>query len=148
MRTVIFDIDGTLADCTHRLHHVTGARRDYAAFFGAMGEDPCYKEILNLLDQLSASGNAIVLCTGRPDDYREPTKKWLINEAVGYAELYMRAAGDYRPDHVVKAELLHAMREEGYEPWLVIDDRPSVVRMWREQGLTCLQCRDWNERSI
>lgn len=148
MRTVIFDIDGTLADCTHRLHHVTGARRDYAAFFAGIPEDSCYSEIIDLLWILSKAGNQIVLCSGRPDSHRTETEQWLLNYEIRWDELYMRAAGDYRPDHVVKAELLHAMREEGYEPWLVIDDRPSVVRMWREQGLTCLQCRDWNERSI
>ena len=39
-KAVIFDIDGTLADCSHRLHHVTGDKRDWNKFFAEMSEDP------------------------------------------------------------------------------------------------------------
>jgi predicted kinase len=35
--------------------------------------------------------------------------------------------------------MLDKIREDGYEPFIVIDDRPSVVNMWREAGLICLQ---------
>jgi hypothetical protein len=27
----------------------------------------------------------------------------------------------------------------------VVDDRQRVVDMWREEGLTCLQCYAWKE---
>lgn len=40
MRAAIIDIDGTLADCRHRLHHVLpGRKRDWDAFFGEMDDD-------------------------------------------------------------------------------------------------------------
>ena len=31
--------------------------------------------------------------------------------------------------------MLDQMRRDGYDPVMAFDDRPSVVRMWREQGL-------------
>ena len=31
----VFDLDGTLADVRHRLHHIEGRRRDWDAFFSA-----------------------------------------------------------------------------------------------------------------
>lgn len=139
---VIFDIDGTLADASHRLHYVTAGNRDWDAFFAAMGKDtivPAIRDLLWLLEDRSH----IVLCTGRPDNYREVTKRWLSDNTVPYRELYMRAAGDHRADYVVKAEMLRAMRVDGYKPWLAVDDRPSIVKMWRENGITCLQCREW-----
>lgn len=145
MKAVIFDIDGTLSDPTHRLHHVTGSRRDWGAFFAEMGGDGLHEDVRQLLLCLEQE-HEILLCSGRPDDYREVTEGWLTQHGISYAALYMRPAGDHRPDHEVKAQLLRGMCEDGYEPWLVIDDRPSVVAMWREQGLTCLQCRDWDER--
>lgn len=145
INAVIFDIDGTLADASHRLHHVTGDKRDWPAFFAAMGDDPCHEPINDLARAMRHDGNQLVLCSGRPEDYRAVTEAWLLRYEVPWDDLYMRASGDTRPDHVVKAEMLRAMRKDGYEPWLVVDDRPSVVAMWREQGLTCLQCRDWNE---
>jgi len=33
----IFDIDGTLADVSHRLHYITGETKDWDAFFAACG---------------------------------------------------------------------------------------------------------------
>lgn len=146
MRAVIFDIDGTLSDATHRLHHITNGHRNWDAFFGSMGEDPCHEPIRDLVFTMGRDRNHILLCSGRPDDYRAVTEAWLSEHDIPYDALYMRPAGDTRADYIVKAQLLAGMREDGYEPWLVIDDRPSVVAMWREQGLTCLQCCDWDER--
>lgn len=145
MRAVIFDIDGTLADTAHRLYHVTGGRRDWDAFFAAMSDDPPVGPIRELLTRLEGR-DEIILCSGRPEDYREVTEEWLARAGIGYSALYMRPEGDRRADHLVKAELLAKMREDGYEPWLAVDDRPSIVAMWRENGITCLQCRDWDER--
>ncbi len=145
MRCVIFDIDGTLSDPSHRLHHVTGGNRRYDRFFAELGDDGVHDDIRRLLLIIEATADAIVLCTGRPENYRETTEAWLLSHGIIYAELYMRPAGDTRPDHIVKMQLLDGIREDGYEPWLVVDDRPSVVAAWREAGLTCLQCRDWNE---
>jgi predicted kinase len=145
MRAVIFDIDGTLSDPTHRLHHVTGDNRNWDAFFGEMGADPIHEPIRKLLYSLGRHTDIILICTGRPENYREATETWLTNKGIFRNKLYMRPAGDTRQDHIVKAEMLAAIRADGYEPWLVIDDRPSVVAMWRANGLTCLQCRDWDD---
>lgn len=146
MRAVIFDIDGTLADASHRIHHVTGGNRDWAAFFSAMADDPIVGPIRDLLYLVYDADIAIVLCSGRPENYRAVTEAWLERYEVSYAALYMRPEGDHRADYIVKAQLLAGMREDGYEPWLAVDDRPSVVAMWRENGIICLQCRDWDER--
>ena len=109
-RCVIFDIDGTLAE--HRL-----------------------VELARILDQ---TGN-LVFVSGRPDRYRQVTVTWLLRTGISLSTLYMRADGDCRPDHIVKRELLAEILADGWKPWLVIDDRPQVVAMWRAEGLTCLQ---------
>lgn len=146
MRAVIVDIDGTLSDTTHRIHHVTGPNRDWGAFFAAMGDDPVHEPIRDVVGSLDRDFD-ILLCSGRPETYRDVTVEWLNRHGIEWARLYMRPADDTRPDHIVKAQLLRGMRKDGFEPYLVIDDRPTVVAMWREQGLTCLQCREWNERA-
>ena len=143
-RCIIVDIDGTLADATHRLKHVTAGNRDWPAFFAAMCDDPPVEEIVRLVRILSRE-ESIVLCSGRPDDYRAVTEAWLAENSVPYSALYMRPAGDTRKDSVVKAELLEAMRGDGWEPWVAVDDRPSIVALWRESGIVCLACRDWDE---
>jgi hypothetical protein len=147
MRAVIFDIDGTLADASHRLHHVTGGNRNWDAFFAAMGDDPVVEPIRDLLNSITrGSDNPIVLCSGRPENYRDITEDWLRRHQISWAALYMRPEGDHRADHIVKAQLLTGMRGDGFEPWIAVDDRPSIVAMWRENGITCLQCRDWDDR--
>ena len=51
--------------------------------------------------------------------------------------LLMRAAGDNRKDTIVKRELYMNHIQGRYRVFCVLDDRPSVVRMWRaELGLT------------
>jgi hypothetical protein len=81
----------------------------------------------------------IIYCSGRPEQYRSVTDRWLLKWMLPIEPLYMRKQGDYRPDDVIKFELLIQIREEGYDPVLVIDDRPSVVNMWRRHGLSVFQ---------
>ena len=139
---IIFDIDGTLSNPSHRLHHVTGpGPKDWTAFFATMADDAAAEPIIELCHSLGAAGHLRVICTGRPEKYRDVTEKWLYDNGVhGFDALYMRPDNDTRPDHVVKREILGLIRRDDYEPWLVIDDRQSVVDMWRDEGLTCLQC--------
>ena len=51
----------------------------------------------------------------------------------------MRWEKNYEPDDVLKFDMLKQLKEDGYNPTIVFDDRDSVVRMWRRMGLKCLQ---------
>lgn len=144
---VVFDIDGTLADLTHRLHHVKGGRKDWDAFFGAMHLDTPHEAIVTLARRLERADVLLVMVSGRPDSHRDVTGAWLAAEGVPFNALYMRKTGDYRADHVVKREILAELRADGWAPWLVIDDRPAVVAMWREEGLACLQAAYHDDQS-
>lgn len=140
MKAAIFDIDGTLADCRHRLHHVVGAKRDWPSFFGEMDKDSIIEPLRDLALTLSAGDYAVVLCSGRPETYRAVTEAWLDRHDVPRCALYMRPENDTRPDHIVKSQILDGILKDGFEIAFVIDDRQSVVDMWRDRGLLCLQC--------
>jgi phosphoglycolate phosphatase-like HAD superfamily hydrolase len=131
--TVVVDIDGTLADIGHRRHHIEGRRKKWGRFFKDMDRDLPIPEVAAKVRALSQD-HTIILVTGRPDDYREVTELWLKQHKIPYQELYMRRAGDFRPDDIVKQEILdrHLKKEEIK---LVIEDRPRVIRMWRRNGL-------------
>lgn len=139
---VIFDIDGTIADVEHRRPYLLSEKPDWKAFNAAIGDDAIHANILRLLRTMRAAGNAIVLCSGRDGGFRRLTELWLTFNQIHYDGLYMRAAGDHRKDHVVKTELLDQIIADGFRPWLVVDDRSSVVAAWRARGLTCLQCAE------
>lgn len=140
MRAIICDLDGTLTDTIHRLHHVQGPKKDWDAFFDGIPDDPIVGPVADIVDTYAADGAAILLCSGRPEKCREKTQEWLNKNDVEYTRLYMRPDDDRRPDHIVKSQILDGILADGYEPVFVLDDRASVVNMWRERGLTCLQC--------
>lgn len=147
MNAVIFDIDGTIADMEWRRDHVRSLdrkQRNWKAFNEGMSRDEPKEPIVRLLHCLRATGNSIVACSGREAEFRDVTNKWLAFHKIPIDALYMRASKDYRDDTVVKRELLTQIHNDGFLPWLVIDDRDKVVKMWREQGLTCLQCCEGN----
>ena len=144
-KAVIFDLDGTLADLTHRLHHIKSKPPNWDAFFAACGDDSLIEPIRDLVYLFGGQNYRILLVSGRSDQAREATEGWLATHTIPFHSLHMRRAGDYRKDSIVKSEILDALIAEGHEIAFVVDDRPSVVAMWRERGLTCLQCRDWQE---
>jgi phosphoglycolate phosphatase-like HAD superfamily hydrolase len=138
---VIFDMDGTLADCRHRLHFVEGpGEKNWDSFFKAGKDDRPNQQIVQLAWELSAN-NAIIIASGRPEKIRSQTENWLKKYKVPFAEIYLRGSNDRRPDGAVKSEMLASIEADGFAPWLVVDDRDMAVTAWRELGLCCLQCK-------
>jgi len=141
---VIIDIDGTAANIDHRLHFVhpePGKKKDWRSFAESASEDLVdnwCRSICNLLE----STYTIIFCSGRTDTYRQLTENWLIKNNFQYSKLFMRPRDDYRKDDIVKEIILDFEIKTRYTPYFCIDDRPSVCRMWRENGLTVLQCND------
>ena len=139
---IIVDIDGTVADITHRLHFLTGDVKHWDKFNAAMSEDKAKETVLSIINVFEARGFCIWFKTGRFEKYRQVTEDWLIENEIHFDELTMRADGDYRSDFKVKQDMLDGMHwSERARILCVIDDRESVVEMWRKNGLTCLQCQ-------
>lgn len=139
-RCYLFDIDGTLADLTHRLPHIQKKPKDWDAFFAACLDDKPITHVVELARTLSYEED-IVFVSGRSNRVQHQTVRWLSDQGlpVHSTRLFMRRDGDHRPDHLVKAELLIAIREAGWEPIMAFDDRDQVVKMWRAAGIPCAQ---------
>lgn len=137
----VFDIDGTLADNSHRARHLKKVTKDWDAYHAEVMADRVIPHMRQLVWALCDS--LLVFCSGRHESLRRQTTDWFLREGlVVPRNLYMRKDGDHRPDHVVKRELLAEMRADGFEPIMVFDDRNSVVKMWREAGVPCAQVAD------
>ncbi len=142
----LFDIDGTLANVDHRLHFVRDGNKDWGSFFDAMMDDVLNEDIATLYKQLAkpsySINNTMFIVSGRPDTHYQMTQTWLDNNEIYHDGLYMRGSMDYRPDTIVKKEILDEIKRDGYDIILAVDDRPAVTRMIREEGITCLSVQD------
>ncbi len=133
----IFDIDGTLADLTHRLHYIQKHPKDWDSFFAACVHDTPIPHIVTLAKCLPLP---IVCVSGRSDVVRIETDYWLrVKAGLAPAALYMRKGGDRRSDDIVKTEILDKLRSDGWRPLMAFDDRDRVVKAWRAAGVPCAQ---------
>lgn len=128
----VFDIDGVLADVTHRLHHLCRPRKDWSAFFAAAPDDPLLAEGRRRVHQ-AAHEHAIVYVTGRPAHLRPTTQDWLDRHALPSGALLMRPSTDRRPAPRVKVELLAQVAKAGRIA-LVVDDDEQVCDTLRACG--------------
>lgn len=136
---VVFDIDGTLADLSHRLHHIVNPEntKDWDAFYGACVDDQPITEMVAICRAV-AREFSIQFWTGRSDRVRRETVEWLrlhVGPWVLESAIRMRADGDYRPDHVVKAEYL----DPDNPPVAIFEDRDGPVEAFRDKGIRVLQ---------
>ncbi|UWR82257.1 polynucleotide kinase (plasmid) [Phaeobacter inhibens] len=140
---VVFDVDGTLAefDADRLGHLVHGVEKHWDEFHHTMADAALIAPIAKLMRRLKESGETIVICSGRPKGWAEHTIAWLHKHDLPFDGIYLRAMDqDSASDPEVKRSALNEMKADGFKPWLVIDDRTSVVEAWRNEGLVCLQC--------
>ena len=160
MADYIFDIDGTLADATHRLPLIRDsaffvAKRpqlipgpDWETFMSQdmVNKDTAISHTWTLLEMLHVKGHRIIFITGRNESTRTDTLQWLLDTGMIHApkwyldsdlRVYMRSEKDHRPSDKVKREGLIRARDDGYRPVAVFEDRQCDAEMWRDEGLFC-----------
>lgn len=138
-----------------------GWRPDWNKWYSLAEFDKPNVAVVRILGQLCMLGDLpnihdvdkpeIWFFTGRPEEHRELTTTWLtINTAIYreeliHGQLVMRTTGDYRPDYIVKQEMVDRMLAEDRKRLVcVFDDRQQVVDMWRRNGIACLQVAPGN----
>lgn len=130
---VMVDIDGTVA-----IH--TGVRDPYDT--SKYHLDKTNDNVINLIARESDCGSRVIFCSGRDEEFREVTEKWIDDNVLDHEDgwqLFMRPQGDRRNDAIVKLELFDKHIRDNYNVLRVYDDRDRVVRAWRSIGLTVLQ---------
>jgi hypothetical protein len=146
MKTVIFDLDGTLCDISHRLHFIKDGNKDWDGFYKACVNDVPKPSIIELAAMCDDAGHRIIISSGRSENVRAETIKWLAKHDVIFDELIMRPDACFVPDQALKKAWLDQGKLGNKEDILfVVEDRDRMVQMWRNQGLTCLQVDQWVE---
>lgn len=135
IQAIIVDIDGTVA--------IKGDRDIYDGSKAHL--DTPNKPVIRVVEAIFDTGIEVVFTSGRWEQYREVTESWLeTNINISYSDLFLRADGDYRADHVIKKEIYHSKIEPIYDIQFILDDRDSVVKMWRSLELPCFQVAEGN----
>lgn len=131
---IICDIDGTLA--------IRGDRSPYE--WHKVELDTPNVPVRDVLWRYEDySYMSIILLSGRDECCRDETTQWLHINKVPHTALYMRREGDNRKDAIVKRELYDAHIKGKYNVHFILDDRSSVIRLWRDElGLPCFQVND------
>ncbi len=130
-KAIIVDIDGTLAD-------MRGVRGPFD--WDKVHLDRPHEDVIELVRDLrSLKKYKIIITTGRDGVCEEATKEWVLEHGVNYDEFFIRKAGDFRKDSIIKSEIYMDYIRPKYDVKFVIDDRNQVVEMWRSLGLRVLQ---------
>lgn len=134
-RAIIVDIDGTTA-------HMSGRSPYDPSLYHTDEPDVVLRDLIDAYE--GVHGIWVIYVSGRNEDYREVTEKWLDDHLFYRDEFYMRPSGDNRNDAIVKNELFEKYIAGRYNIDFVLDDRNRVVEMWRAKGLKVLQVADGN----
>ena len=160
--TVIFDLDGTLANIDRRRDHALkmgkNGKMNWDEFFNPshIAFDEPNEPVIKMAQLFKKDGFKVVIFSGRNDRMFDRTKEWLEWNDVPYDLLVMRpdkyqkddfpvAAGNpavsnwrFAPDEILKRKMLDAFVDID-DVFLVVDDRDKVVKMWRDLGLNTFQ---------
>jgi uncharacterized HAD superfamily protein len=133
--TVVFDLDGTLADnMTWEKHHKAknGKNANFAAEALEVGTN---KKIVEKLQEAKQDGDNIVILTARSAHYRDETKKWLAKNGIEYDALVMRPTDNQDKDKKVKRDLLEEDILPKFDVKTAYDDKKKNRKMFEKLGV-------------
>lgn len=151
--TVIFDLDGTIANIDDRRATSTkdNGKMDWDKFFDPanIALDQPNVPVIQMMKILKSQGHFIVILSGRSKATKDATKDWLSQFDVPFDVLKMRPTGHpwaFMPDDKLKQHWLDTLfpGDKKDDILCVFDDRDKVVKMWRDNDLHCFQVAEGN----
>jgi len=126
-KAILVDLDGTLA-----------RKLDREIFdYSRVHEDLIDPYVADTVKMFHRSGYDIVILTGREGTQEcvNLTMKWLHHWGIPFSSLFFRGVGDRRPDTETKLELYNEHIKPIWEIVLALDDRPRIIKLWRDLGI-------------
>ena len=145
-KTIIFDLDGTLAliDKRRAISTKPNGKLDWDIFFDPnnISLDEPNTPVIKTAQLFHAQGFRIVILSGRSDRTKDVTIDWLDKHKVPFDLLQQRPEDKhFWPDNKLKQHWLDTIfpGKDKDNIFAVFDDRQQVVDMWRDNGLTTFQ---------
>lgn len=136
----ILDVDGTMLNIDHRNPHDSTE----------MINDKANHHISNIAKLIIECGIPYVIFSGRNESDRDVTLEVLYREVsrdIDTRNLFMRADGDFRQDHVVKREMFETNLGTGIFNYVAVDDRKQVIEQcWSVLGVKTIDVGKTTER--
>ena len=134
---VLVDLDGTVCNYEERIPLMPkDMDGDWEPFYRNQINDPPYEGVAEIVRRLQDL--FIVIVTARPEQYREESAQWLVNNRIPYDAMMMRAEDDASDNEAVKLDMLIRIREMGWTPFLALEDHPATIEMYRDEGIETL----------
>ena len=181
-QTVIWDLDGTVADLTHRIPWITVGgpcpscdgkgkidvpndkfdglnsetcvicegttkllKKNYYAFYSdeLVIADPPIDITVRWLKACHPDFHIVIVSGRSPENCEDSTLAWLEKHDIKFDHILMRRANIHGPDHEEKQLILDMILKviPKEDIAFVVDDRPSVVEMWKKNGLKVFPVR-------
>lgn len=136
---IVFDLDGTLANDSHRQHLLRQTPKRWKEYFELCEGDDICTPLRNLVHSLK--GQSLGLWSGRSKLVEAETRRWLQQHELLdlFQQVRMREIDDRTDDTELKRQWLFEQRLTGDPVTLVFEDRKRVVDMWRSEGIVCCQ---------
>lgn len=154
-KAIICDLDGTLYNHEFRVDLVDkslGKKRDFDKYHKFSEFDKPNDWCAETIRLFKDAGYHIIFLTGRPDEYREITEKWILRYLGWNSEEYTLIMSDrsepygyidvdgqkqYKTD-AFKRDVYRGVIEPDYNVLMALDDSPKISLMWSEIGVKCL----------
>lgn len=137
-RVVVFDIDNTLMDETHRKHHRENG--DWESYFDACHLDTPIQSIVDLTHQYHEKGYEVWLMSGRSESCMEKTVVSLRTHNVYFDHIKLRGLDNKIPDYILKPAWVG--KYIGLERVdFVYDDLDRVIEGFKKKGLNVIDVK-------
>lgn len=151
----VIDIDGTLADLTHREFLVADkGREDWDKFFSdaLIYKDAIIPGALEGYNAIYDIADKLYLVSGRPESSLLATEEWLIENDFNFPKIFggiiLRPDDLHMPSHEFKRLIMDSViiPENGEDAkYVFIDDEDRNLEMFSEYGLALKAPEIWND---
>ena len=131
---IIVDMDSTLCVNLTRRPFYTDDWADKCLY-----DSPLIGPISIVRAQKMTGTCDVIILTGRREEGRAQTEEWLKTYNVPYDRPFMRGESDFTKSDTFKEKILETFILPKYNVLFAIDDDNKCVKMFRRNGIICLQ---------